>query len=162
MLNDIAISGRLTKDPELRTTPNGVSVCAYSVAVERDYAPQGQQKETDFFECIAWREGAEFVSKYFHKGDMITVKGRMESRKYTGNDGIERKVWELKVDRSYFGGNKKDGSGQSGGYQNPADYYAQQGQYGAQSYPQTAQQAPAQAQQQFTELDDDDDGELPF
>ena len=153
MLNHINIGGRLTRDPELRYTQSQVAVCSFSVAVERDYAPQGQQKETDFFECVVWRQGAEFVSKYFHKGDMILVGGRMQSRKYTGNDGIERRVWELAVDNTYFGGSKKDSSG---GGQSAADYYASQGQYGAQSAP-----AAAQPQQQFTELDDDD-GELPF
>ena len=154
MLNVITIGGRLTKDPELRTTQAGVSVCSASVAVERDYAPEGQKKETDFFDCVFWRQSAEFVSKWFHKGDMILVGGRMQSRKYTGNDGIERRVWELAVDNTYFGGSKKDSSG--GGGQSAADYYASQGQYGAQSAP-----AAAQPQQQFTELDDDD-GELPF
>lgn len=153
MLNHIDIGGRLTRDPELRYTQSQVAVCSFSVAVERDYAPQGQQKETDFFDCVVWRQGAEFVSKYFHKGDMILVGGRMQSRKYTGNDGIERRVWELAVDNTYFGGSKKDSSG---GGQSAADYYASQGQYGAQSAP-----AAAQPQQQFTELDDDD-GELPF
>lgn len=156
MLNHIDIGGRLTKDPELRYTQSQVAVCSFSVTVERDYAPQGQQKETDFFECVVWRQGAEFVSKYFHKGDMILVGGRMQSRKYTGNDGIERRVWELAVENTYFGGSKKDSS--SGGGQSAADYYASQGQYGAQSAPAAAQ---PQQQQQFTELDDDD-GELPF
>ena len=156
MLNVITIGGRLTKDPELRTTQTGVSVCSFSVAVERDFAAQGQQKETDFFDCVVWRQGAEFVSKYFHKGDMILVTGRMQSRDWTDNNGVKRKAWEIQNASAYFGGNKKDGSGQAGGYQSPADYYAQQGQYGAQSAP-----APAPAQQQFTELDEDD-GELPF
>lgn len=161
MLNVITIGGRLTKDPELRTTQSGVSVCSFSVAVERDYAPEGQKKETDFFDVVVWRQTAEFVSKYFHKGDMIMVSGRMESRKYTGNDGIERKVWEIQNASAYFGGNKKDGSGQTGGYQSPADYYAQQGQYGAQSAPAQAPAQPQYTQPQFNELDDDD-GELPF
>ena len=159
MLNVITIGGRLTKEPELRTTQTGISVCGFSVAVERDFAAQGQQKETDFFDCVAWRQGAEFVSKYFHKGDMILVTGRMQARDWTDNNGNKRRAWEIQVDHSYFGGSKKDGNGQTGGYQNPADYYAQQGQYGAQSAPAPTTAPP---QQQFTELDDDDDGELPF
>ena len=159
MLNVITIGGRLTKEPELRHTQNDIAVCGFSVAVERDFAGQGQQKETDFFECVAWRQGAEFVSKYFHKGDMILVTGRMQARDWTDNNGNKRRAWENQVDHSYFGGSKKDGNG--GGGQSAADYYAQQGQYGAQSYPQMAQAAPAPTQQQFTELDDDD-GELPF
>ena len=156
MLNVITIGGRLTKDPELRTTQTGVSVCSASVAVERDYAPEGQKKETDFFDCVFWRQSAEFVSKWFHKGDMILVTGRMQSRDWPDKDGNNRRSWEIQNAQPYFGGNKKDGNSQSGGGQSPADYYAQHGQYGAQSAP-----AAAPPQQQFTELDDDD-GELPF
>ena len=156
MLNVITIAGRLTKDPDLRYTQNQVAVCSYSVAVERDYAGQGQQRETDFFDCVAWRQGGEFVSKYFHKGDMIIVTGRMQARDWTDNNGNKRRSWEIQVDHNYFGGNKSDNT-QSGGSQSPADYYAQHGQYGAPSAPAAA----PQQQQQFTELDDDD-GELPF
>ena len=156
MLNVITIGGRLTKEPELRTTQTGISVCGFSVAVERDFAAQGQQKETDFFDCVAWRQGAEFVSKYFHKGDMILVTGRMQARDWTDNNGNKRRSWEIQVDHNYFGGSKSDNSQSSGGGQSAADYYASQGQYGAQSAP-----AAAPPQQQFTELDDDD-GELPF
>ena len=157
MLNRIVIMGRLTRDPELRRTQSGVAVTTITVAVDRDYQSRdAQEKQTDFIDVVAWRSTAEFVSKYFHKGDMILVGGRMQSRKYTGNDGIERRIWELAVDNTYFGGSKKDSGG--GGGQSAADYYASQGQYGAQSAPAAAQ---PQQQQQFTELDDDD-GELPF
>ena len=92
MLNHIDIGGRLTRDPELRYTQSQVAVCSFSVAVERDYAPQGQQKETDFFDCVVWRQGAEFVSKYFHKGDMILVGGRMQSRKYTESSAVSGRL----------------------------------------------------------------------
>ena len=161
MLNVISIAGRLTKDPELRYTQNQIAVCSYSVAVERDYAAQGQQRETDFFDCVAWRQSGEFVSKYFHKGDMIIVTGRMQARDWTDNNGNKRRSWEIQVDHNYFGGSKSDSqsSGQSG--QSAADYYAQHGQYGAQSAPAPATAQPQYTQQQFTELDDDD-GELPF
>ena len=161
MLNVISIAGRLTKDPELRYTQNQIAVCSYSVAVERDYAAQGQQRETDFFDCVAWRQSGEFVSKYFHKGDMIIVTGRMQARDWTDNNGNKRRSWEIQVDHNYFGGSKSDSqsSGQSG--QSAADYYAQHGQYGAQSAPAQAPAQPQYTQQQFTELDDDD-GELPF
>lgn len=151
MLNTITIAGRLTKPPELRTTQNGVSVCAFSVAVERDYAGQGQERGTDFFDCTAWRQGGEFVSKYFHKGDMIIVTGRMQSRDWTDNNGNKRRNWEIQVDHSYFGGSKSDGnqSNQNGGN------YAQSGQYGAQAAPQQYQPP-----QNFEEVEDD--GDLPF
>ena len=141
MLNHIDIGGRLTRDPELRYTQSQVAVCSFSVAVERDYAPQGQQKETDFFDCVVWRQGAEFVSKYFHKGDMILVGGRMQSRKYTGNDGIERRVWELAVDNTYFGGSKKDSGGE------PAPYQPQTG---------------GESHDAFADITDSDDDTLPF
>ena len=151
MLNTITIAGRLTKDPELRYTQNQIAVYSYSVAVERDYAAQGQQRETDFFDCVAWRQGGEFVSKYFHKGDMIIVTGRMQARDWTDNNGNKRRSWEIQVDHNYFGGSKSDNqsSGQSG--QSAADYYAQHGQYGAQSAPAPAPAQPQYTQQQFTE-----------
>ena len=163
MLNDIVIMGRLTKDPELRYTQAQVAVCSFSVAVERDYAPQGQKRETDFFDCVAWRQSGEFVSKYFHKGEMIAVKGRMQMRDWTDDNGNKRRNWELQVDSNYFCGNKSDSQNSGQGGQSAADYYAQHGQYGAASAPPPAA-APAQpqyTQQQFTELDDDD-GDLPF
>ena len=103
MLNHITIMGRLTRDPELRTTQSGVSVTSFTVAVDRDYTPQGGQKETDFIDCVAWRQGGEFVSKYFHKGSMIVVSGRLESRKWTDRNGQNRTSWEIQVDHSYFG-----------------------------------------------------------
>lgn len=186
MLNHIVIAGRLTRDPDLRYTQNQVAVCSYSVAVERDYAGQGQQRETDFFDCVAWRQGGEFVSKYFHKGDMIIVEGRMQARDWTDNQGNKRRNWEIQVDHNYFGGSKRDDGGQSSGGQYGGNqyggnqgggYYPQQGQYGAQPAPppqQSYQTAPPQygappqqaayqppQQQQFQELDDDD-GDLPF
>lgn len=155
MLNSIAIAGRLSKDPELRATQKGDSVTSFTVAVERDFAPQGQKREVDWFDCVAWRQSAEFVSKYFHKGDMIIVIGRMQSRDWTDQQGNKRRNWEIQVDHTYFGGSKSDS--QSSGGQSAADYYAQHGQYGD-----TGQQ-PAQhqyTQQQFTE--EEDDGDLPF
>ncbi len=168
MLNRITIAGRLTKDPEMRYTQNQIAVCSYSVAVERNYAGQGQQRETDFFDCVAWRQGAEFVSKYFHKGDMIILEGRMQARDWTDNNGNKRRSWEIQVDQNYFGGSKRDSDGGSGnqyGGNQGGGYYAQQGQYGAQSAPPPQQSgyqaAPPLQQQQFQELDDDED-DLPF
>lgn len=159
MLNSISIAGRLSKDPELRTTQSGVSVASFTVAVERDFAAQGQQREVDWFDCVAWRQGGEFVSKYFHKGDMIIVTGRMQSRDWTDNNGNKRRNWEIQVDHSYFGGSKSDSqsSGQSYGSQG-GGYYAQQGQY--QGGARTASQPPDVSPSPYEELEDD--GELPF
>ena len=156
MLNSISIAGRLTRDPELRYTQSQVAVCSYTVAVERDYADQSGSRGADFFDCVAWRQAGEFVSKYFHKGDMIVVTGRMQSRDWTDNQGNKRRNWEIQVEHSYFGGSKSDSqsSGQSflsrGG-----GYYAQQGQYAPRKEPPTPDVQPT-----FEELDDD--GELPF
>ena len=159
MLNSISIAGRLSKDPELRTTQSGVSVASFTVAVERDFSAQGQQRDVDWFDCVAWRQGGEFVSKYFHKGDMIIVTGRMQSRDWTDNQGNKRRSWEIQVDHSYFGGSKSDSqsSGQSYGSQG-GGYYAQQGQY--QGGGRTATSPPDVTPSPYEELDDD--GELPF
>lgn len=156
MLNSISIAGRLSKDPELRTTQSGVSVASFTVAVERDFAAQGQQREIDWFDCVAWRQAGEFVSKYFHKGDMIVVTGRMQSRDWTDNNGNKRRNWEIQVEHSYFGGSKSDSqnSGQSYGSQG-GGYYAQQGQYAPRKEP-----PPPDVQPTFEELEDD--GDLPF
>ena len=159
MLNSISIAGRLTRDPELRYTQSQTAVCSFSVAVERDFAGQGQQRETDFFDCVAWRQGGEFVSKYFHKGDMIVVTGRMQSRDWTDNQGNKRRNWEIQVEHSYFGGSKSDSqsSGQSYGSQG-GGYYAQHGQY--QGGGRTATSPPDVTPSPYEELEDD--GDLPF
>ena len=158
MLNSISIAGRLSKDPELRTTQSGVSVASFTVAVERDFSSQGQQREVDWFDCVAWRQGGEFVSKYFHKGDMIIVTGRMQARDWTDNNGNKRRSWEIQVDHSYFGASKSDSqSSQSYGSQGDG-YYAQQGQY--QGGARTASQPPDVSPSPYEELEDD--GELPF
>ena len=160
MLNSISIAGRLSKDPELRTTQSGVSVASFTVAVERDFAAQGQQqREVDWFDCVAWRQGGEFVSKYFHKGDMIIVTGRMQSREWTDNNGNKRRNWEIQVDHSYFGGSKSDSQSGSQSYGSQGGgYYAQQGQY--QGGARTASQPPDVSPSPYEELEDD--GELPF
>lgn len=108
MLNHITIMGRLTRDPELRTTQSGVSVASFTVAVDRDYA-QGGQRDTDFIDCVGWRQTGEFVSKYFQKGSMIVVDGRLQSRHWEDRDGNKRVNWEINADRCYFGEAKRDG-----------------------------------------------------
>lgn len=107
MLNNIVIMGRLTRDPELRYTQQNTPVVSFSVACERDRAPKGQNRETDFIECVAWRSTAEFVSKYFFKGQMAVVSGRLQMRDWTDRDGNKRKSAEIVADNVYFGESKK-------------------------------------------------------
>lgn len=109
MLNHITIMGRLTRDPELRRTGSGIPVASFTVAVDRDYAAEGQQRETDFINCVAWRQTGEFVSRYFAKGSMIVVNGRLEIRDWTDKDGNKRNSAEINVDNAYFGEGKRGG-----------------------------------------------------
>lgn len=106
-MNNICITGRLCAQPELKETGNGISVCSLSVAVDRDYKTNGE-KITDFIPCVFWRQTAEFVSKYFKKGDMIAIVGSLESRKYKDKNGNDRIVWEVKADKVNFCGGKKE------------------------------------------------------
>ena len=155
MLNHITIMGRLTRDPELRRTGSGVAVASFSLAVDRDYSPRdGGERETDFIDCVAWRQTGEFVSKYFTKGRMAVVSGRLQIRNWTDKDGNKRRSAEVVADNVYFGDSRRDGdSGSSynaGGYAAPAAPS-----YGGYSAPASS---PAS---DFTMLDDDD-AQLPF
>lgn len=163
MLNHIVIMGRLTRDPELRKTGSGVSVASFTVAVDRDFSGKdGGDKETDFIDCVAWRNTGEFVSKYFTKGRMIVVSGRLQLRDWTDKEGNKRRSAEIVADSCYFGDSKKDedqpksqpqygapqygapqGYPQYGGYQQPqVPQYAQGGFGGYQqpAYPQQGYQ----------------------
>ena len=106
-MNNICIIGRLCAQPEIKKTTSGISVCSVSIAVDRDYKVNGE-KATDFIPCVFWRGTAEFVGKYFSKGDMIAVVGSLESRKYTDKDGNNRTVWEVKADKVNFCSGKKE------------------------------------------------------
>lgn len=108
-MNIIAIKGRLVRDPELRKTPNDISVCTITVAVDRAYS-SGGEKQTDFFDCVFWRQGAEFVNKYFSKGQEIIVTGEMQSRKWKDKDGNNRISWEIQNAHAEFCGGKNDSS----------------------------------------------------
>lgn len=110
MLNHIVLMGRLTRDPELRRTGTGTAVASLTVAVDRDFAAAGAERETDFFDVVAWRNTAEFVGKYFSKGDMIAVSGRLQIRPWTDKDGNKRRSTEIIAESVYFGGTKKSGS----------------------------------------------------
>ena len=110
MLNNAVIMGRLTADPELRKTPSGVSVTRLTVAVDRGYAKQGEEKKTDFINVVAWRQTAEFICKYFTKGQMIAVQGSIETGSYE-KDGVKRYTFEINADNVSFCGSKNDGQG---------------------------------------------------
>ena len=115
MLNKIFIMGRLTRDPELRRTQNGTAVAGFALAVDRDFKNADGTKETDFIEVVAWRSSAEFVSKYFTKGRMAIVEGRLQLRDWQDKDGNKRRSAEVVADNVYFGDSKKEGDS-SGGY----------------------------------------------
>ena len=115
MLNKIAVMGRLTRDPELRHTESGVAVCSFSVACDRDYKAENAEREADFIDVVVWRSTAEFVSKYFAKGRMAVVEGRLQSRKWTDKNGQNRVAWEIIADNVYFGDSKPKDVGASEG-----------------------------------------------
>ena len=111
MLNKALLQGRLTADPELRHTASNIAVTTFSLAVNRSYVRQGQERETDFINCVAWRSTAEFVCKYFKKGQQAVVDGSIQTRSYTDKDGNKRTAFEVVVDNIYFADSK--GSSQS-------------------------------------------------
>lgn len=109
MLNQISIMGRLVRDPEMRRTGSGLAVTSFTLAVDRDYSEKdGGERETDFIDCVAWRQTGEFVSKYFAKGRLAAVTGRLQFREWTDKDGKKRRNAEILVDHIYFCGDKKD------------------------------------------------------
>ena len=109
MLNKIFLMGRLTRDPELRRTQSGTAVTSFSLAVDRDFKGQNGEKETDFIDVVAWRNTAEFVSKYFTKGRMAVVEGRLQIRDWTDQNGGKRRSAEVIAENVYFGDSKRDG-----------------------------------------------------
>lgn len=166
MLNVVALTGRLVEDPELKTTGNGVSVCSIRLAVDRDYAPQGQERKADFINVVAWRGTAEFISKYFRKGQMIAVNGSIQTRQYEDRKGNKRTAVEVVAAGVSFCGSKSEQPGEKG---NPKTYPAQTDPPlgGAQTPPQ-AYQRQEYEQQSFANAEPDDfsavdfDDELPF
>ena len=110
MLNHITIMGRLTRDPELRMTQSQTQVATFTLAVDRDFGGRGEgERQTDFIDCVAWRQTAEFVGKYFTKGRMAVVSGRLQSRKWETREGEKRTSWEVVADNVYFGDSRRDG-----------------------------------------------------
>ena len=160
MLNHIVLMGRLTRDPELRRTGSGVAVASFTLAVDREYAAQGAEKETDFVDIVAWRNTAEFVSKYFAKGRMAVVTGRLQIRNWQDKEGNKRRSAEVVADNVYFGDSKRDNA--DGGSFNQSQGYAQS--FNQVSQQQPAYQAPqnvSAAPSDFSMLSDDDP-DLPF
>ncbi|MGE4275545.1 MAG: single-stranded DNA-binding protein [Lawsonibacter sp.] len=160
MLNKIFIMGRLTRDPELRRTSTGTPVASFSLAVDRDFKDKSTgERTTDFIDVVAWRQTGEFVSRYFTKGRMAVVEGRLQIRDWTDKDGNKRRTAEVVADQVYFGDSKRDGEG--GGY---SSGYSQGG-YSAGGHSAPAAPsgygAPPADGDQFAELSEDD-GELPF
>lgn len=150
MLNRIVLMGRLTRDPELRRTQSGTAVTSFSIACDRDFKSQNGEKETDFIDIVAWRGTAEFVSKYFTKGRMAIVEGRLQIRDWTDNNGGKRRSAEVVADNIYFGDSKRDSA--------PGDYGAPPA-YGAPAGRGTPPSMDARSE--FAEIGDED-GELPF
>lgn len=160
MLNRIVLMGRLTRDPELRRTQSGTAVVSFSIACDRDYAAQGAERETDFIDIVAWRGTAEFVDKYFSKGRIIVVAGRLQIRNWQDKEGNKRRSAEVVADNVYFGDSKRDSA--DGGF-NQSQGYAQSFNQIPQPQ-QPAYQAPqnvSAASSDFSMLSDDDP-ELPF
>lgn len=151
MLNKIFIMGRLTRDPELRRTQNGTAVAGFALAVDRDFKNADGTKETDFIEVVAWRSSAEFVSKYFTKGRMAIVEGRLQIRDWTDKNGNKRRNAEVVADNVYFGDSKKEGDSSGGSYGGSSGGYKAAGK-SVDVEPDT---------EDFVEVEDDD-GDLPF
>ena len=148
MLNVVAIMGRLVADPELRTTQSGTNVCSFRIACDRNFAPQGQERQADFIDIVAWRQSAEFVCKYFAKGSLVAVTGSLQSRSYKDKNGNNRTAVEVLAEHINFAGPKKTQRVDDGGEAPPKDY---------------REPAPAYAQgsnEDFAVIDDD--GDLPF
>ena len=144
MINSVVIMGRLTFDPELRTTPNGISVVRFQVACDRNFSRSGEDRKTDFIDVTAWRQTAEFVSRYFRKGSMIAVEGSIQTDSFTDKDGNKRKTVQVVANNVSFCGSKAES--------------------GTTSNPVFSQPAPSYASadnSDFEEISDDDD-DLPF
>ena len=169
MLNHIVIMGRLTRDPELRRTGSGIAVASFTVAVDRDFGGRdGGEKETDFIDCVAWRQTGEFVSKYFTKGSMIVVSGRLQIRNWTDKEGGKRRSAEIVADNVYFVESKRSNEGNSsygGNAYGGSNSYGSAGSYGSASAPAPSYggySAPASAPASDFAMLEDDDAQLPF
>lgn len=157
MLNVVAIMGRLVADPELRTTPAGYSVCSFRIACDRSYVQQGRERQADFIDIVAWRQQADFVSKYFHKGSMIAIDGSLQTRQYQDKNGNNRTAVEVVANNISFAGAKRQDGQNAPSYEQQTKNHVQQAK--------AAQDAPQPAYTQgsmddFAVINDNDD--LPF
>ncbi len=147
MINTVALMGRLTYDPELRSTPQGVSVIRFQIAVDRNYQKAGTERQADFIDCVAWRQTADFISRYFHKGSMIAVEGSIQTQNYTDKNGNQRKSVEVVANNvSFCGSRSETGTGAPAPQQN---------------FEQPAPSYSNASESDFEEILDDDD-DLPF
>ena len=121
MLNEVILMGRLTRDPDVRMTQNGTTAANFTLACERDYAPQGQDRETDFFDIVAFRNTADFVGQYFAKGQLVAVKGRLQQRDWTDKQGNKRRTTEILADRCYFAEKRQDRDASDAGFHQMSD-----------------------------------------
>ena len=158
MLNHIVIMGRLTRDPELRRTGSGIAVASFTLAVDRDFGKnENGERETDFIDCVAWRQTGEFVSKYFTKGRMAVVSGRLQIRSWNDKDGNKRRTAEVVADNVYFGDSRREN--ESGSF---AGSFGNANSYGAAPAPAYGgYSAPSAPASDFAMLSDDD-AQLPF
>ena len=143
MINMVALMGRLTYEPELKTTPSGVSVIRFQIACDRSYQKAGEERKADFIDCVAWRQTAEFISRFFHKGSMIAVEGTLQTSNYTDKSGNNRKQVEVLANNVSFCGSKSESGNAAGGFSQPAPSYS------------------SDDNSDFEEIVDDDD-DLPF
>lgn len=160
MLNVVAIMGRLVADPELRTTPQGINVCSFRIACDRNFARQGEQRQADFIDIVAWRQQAEFVCKYFQKGSLIAIEGSLQTRQYQDKNGNNRTAVEVVANNINFAGSKNSNAGGGANYQNNS---APAYQNAAPARPAAVEAAPSYSAgnaDDFAVIDDSDD--LPF
>ena len=159
MLNVVAIMGRLARDPEMRQTTTGKNVASFRIACDRGFVRQGEQRQADFIDIVAWRSQAEFVSKYFQKGSLIAIEGSLQTRQYQDKNGNNRTAVEVVANNISFAGPKSSNAGDGNGYQNAAPSY----QNAAPARPAAVEAAPsysAGSADDFAVIDDSDD--LPF
>ena len=156
MLNKVVLMGRLTRDPELKHTQSNTSVTSFTLAVDRSFTRQGEERQTDFIDIVAWRSTAEFVTRYFRKGQLVAVSGRLQTRKWQDNQGNNRTAYEVVADEVFFAESRRENSGGADSYQpsGPSSFA-----------PPAPQEAPrAETPKPSTSAYDDfsDDDELPF
>lgn len=160
-MNKVIMMGRMVADAELKTTPSGVTACNFRIAVDRNYQKKGEDRKSDFFNCVAWRGTAEFISKWFPKGRLILIEGEMQTRQYTDKNGNQATWYEIQVDNAHFTGDKGNGSGSSAGSYGAPPISEPPAGYGggysapAQSSPAPANNTPAPAAD-FSSADSDD------